>query len=90
MILDQARAHTAKKIKRPKGLEFLFLPPYSPELQPAERLWPVINECIANRVVKDLDDLYDIVAKRCCWMTYEAKELIKKLTFFKWMKEDTL
>jgi len=86
LILDQARAHVAKKIKRPKGLEFLFLPPYSPELQPAERLWPLINECIANKVVKDVDQLYDVVAKRCCWMTYEAKKIVQGLTFFNWIK----
>jgi transposase len=30
---------------------FIFMPSYSPELQPAERLWPVSNEAIAPLVL---------------------------------------
>jgi transposase len=32
-----------------KIIRLEFLPPYSPELQPAEHLWPLINEPLANR-----------------------------------------
>lgn len=28
-----------------------FLAPYSPELQPAERLWPLTNEAVANEIL---------------------------------------
>ena len=27
----------------------MFMPAYSPELQPAERLWPLTNEGVANK-----------------------------------------
>ena len=48
----------------PEGTELEFLPARSPELQPAERLWPLVNECVANRLFEDLDELEALV-ERC-------------------------
>ena len=39
IILDGSSAHTAKTLKIPKNICLHFLPPYSPELNPIERLW---------------------------------------------------
>lgn len=44
LVLDNARWHTTSKLKIPDGLHLVFLPPYSPELQPAERLWSPLDE----------------------------------------------
>lgn len=44
LVLDQAGWHTSSKLQLPPGLHGEFLPPYSPELQPAERLWPLLDE----------------------------------------------
>lgn len=44
-----------------------FLPPYSPELQPAEHLWalwPLTNTCLVNRHFADLGELEDTHARR--------------------------
>lgn len=49
LVLDGARWHTSKSLKIPEGIHIEFWPPYSPELQPAERLWPLTNEPIVNR-----------------------------------------
>ncbi len=57
MVLDQALFHTTERITVPEGIHLLLLPPKSPELQPAERLWPSINE--------SLDELEDVIARRC-------------------------
>src|SRR4051812_19958769 len=46
LVLDGAGWHVAKDLQVPDGIRLEFLPPYSPELQPAEHLWPVINEPI--------------------------------------------
>jgi transposase len=32
-----------------------FLPPYTPELQPAGHLWPLADETVANRPFASLD-----------------------------------
>lgn len=47
--LDQAGWHTSEKLEVPEGIHLVPLPPYSPELQPAERLWPLVNEPLANQ-----------------------------------------
>ncbi|HEX8432527.1 MAG TPA: IS630 family transposase [Longimicrobium sp.] len=39
LVLDGAGAHTAGKLKVPENVLPVFLPPYSPELNPVERLW---------------------------------------------------
>jgi len=37
--LDNAPFHLAKKIEIPKNIVLIFQPPYSPELNPVERVW---------------------------------------------------
>jgi transposase len=38
LVIDQAAWHTSHNLDLPEGLDLIYLPPYSPELQPAERL----------------------------------------------------
>lgn len=47
VILDQAGYHRSEETQnaaKEKGIELHFLPPYSPNLNPIERLWKVMNE----------------------------------------------
>ena len=37
--MDKAGWHTADELRVPENLSLVFLPPYSPELNPIERLW---------------------------------------------------
>lgn len=38
LVLDRAGWHTSLRLRVPEHVHLLFLPPYSPELQPAEHL----------------------------------------------------
>lgn len=49
----------------PEGLDLIYLPPKSPELQPAERLWPLTNEIVANSSPYCLDELEKLLVFRC-------------------------
>ena len=49
LVLDNAGWHGPEGLAVPEGISLVFLPPYSPELQPAERLWPLVDEAVANR-----------------------------------------
>jgi hypothetical protein len=49
VVLDGAGWHVSAHVNIPAGVHWHFLPPYSPELQPAERLWPLTNAALANR-----------------------------------------
>src|SRR5512133_1335889 len=63
--LDNAGWHTEPNLVVPDGIRPVYLPPYSPELQPAEHLWPVLDEPLANRHFATLADLEHVVAQRC-------------------------
>ena len=56
MVIDQAGWHLAGEPLVPANMRLLFLPAYSPELNPAEHLWEALREdCFANHVFTDLD-----------------------------------
>jgi len=56
MVLDGAPWHKGKDIKLPRNMAFVHLPPYSPELNPAEQIWNVLRrDYFANRVFNSLD-----------------------------------
>ncbi len=48
----------AKALEVPSNLTLLYLPPYSPELNPVERLWAYLrSHDLGSRAYKDCDDL---------------------------------
>ena len=49
LVLDRAGWHASAGLRVPEHLHLLSLPAYSPELQPAEHLWPLTNTTLANR-----------------------------------------
>ena len=65
LVVDQAGWHISGKVQLPEGIQLVLLPPSSPELQPAERLWPLTNEPLANRFFADLDALEETLIRRC-------------------------
>ena len=83
LVLDQAGWHTSPQVVVPAGIQLLFLPPYSPELQPCERLWPLTNEGVANRSFPTLDDLETAQVERCA-VLQKQPERIRSLTHFHW------
>ncbi len=58
MIWDQAGFHISKKLKVPKNVTIVLLPPYSPELNPVENLWHYLRSHYwANRIYANYDTL---------------------------------
>ena len=54
VILDQAGYHKSNIVvdfALQNGIKLHYLPPYSPNLNPIERLWKVMNETARNNVV---------------------------------------
>ncbi len=83
LVLDQAGWHTAGKLEVPEGIHLEFLPSRSPELQPGEKLWPLANEAVANRLFEDLDGLEETLVERCVALL-EQTELIRSTTLYHW------
>jgi transposase len=60
IILDQAGWHKAKDLRLPKNIKLRFLPPYSPELNPIEKLWKWLRkEVTHNQLFETLEELMD-------------------------------
>jgi transposase len=83
VVLDQAGWHTGHDLVVPEGIDMVFLPTASPELQPAERLWALVDEPVANRAFAKLEHLEAVLVDRC--RTLEAdRSRIKAHTRFHW------
>jgi transposase len=83
LVLDQAGWHVSDKLVVPDGIVLEFLPSYTPELQPAERLWPLTNEAVANKHFATLKDLDTALSTRCRALA-ATPEIIKAETRFGW------
>jgi len=56
MVVDGASSHRSKELEIPKNVSLVRLPPYSPELNPAEQIWNLLRRnYFANRVFGSLD-----------------------------------
>jgi transposase len=82
LVLDQAGWHTAKALQVPENLTLLHLPPYSPELNPVERVWQYLRgNYLSNRVFKDYDHLFDATAT--AWNRLDQEQL-KSICHTEW------
>lgn len=57
MVLDNGKFHKAKKLIIPKNIALVFLPPYSPELNPAEKIWAKYKRAFSNKFYKSLEEV---------------------------------
>ncbi len=75
--MDGAGWHKSKGLRIPETIKIMFLPPYSPELNPIERLWGYIkSHLIRNKVYETLEALEDAV---CSFMQTLLDEKIQKI-----------
>jgi len=86
LVLDNAGWHTAPGLAVPDGLRLVYLPPYSPELQPAETLWTHVDEPIANRHFDTLADLDAVVSERCIMLANDPERVQSQAGFHWWPK----
>jgi transposase len=70
------------------GIDLFFLPIHSPELQPAERLWPLTNEARATHSLLNLEELENLLIYRC-HKIMEQHRLVQGLTCFHWWHKTT-
>lgn len=83
LVLDQAGWHGSREIEPVEGITLIPLPPYSPELQPVERVWPLVDEPLANRAFATLTDLERVLEDRCVRLT-DMPEVIRAHSLFHW------
>jgi len=87
MFLDGAGWHKAHELTVPSNMRLLPLPPYSPELNPAEHVWEYIRENdIRNQTFNTLDEVMDTVETSLHHL-HEAPEERRSMTAFPWIFE---
>lgn len=86
LVQDNAGWHKSKEVNLPTGIMAEFLPAYSPELQPAERLWQLVDEPLVNKHFQSLDEIEEVLCQRCRFLSENRQEEIKNLTYYHWFK----
>jgi len=63
LIIDNAGFHSTKNIKIPNNIYLLRIPPYCPELNPAEKMWQWIKDDVAMKFFTSLKDLQNKITE---------------------------
>jgi hypothetical protein len=82
LVLDGA-AGTPRRSRCPRGIRPVYLPPHTPELQPAETLWTHVGEPIVNSHFDTLEQLDAVVAERRVKLR-DDRDLIQGQAGFHW------
>jgi transposase len=89
LVLDRAGWHGAKALEVPAGVTLVHLPPYSPELNPVERVWLYLRErFLSLRVLAD----YRAIVEACCdaWNRLVAEPVrLRSLCGQPWIRKAT-
>jgi transposase len=84
LILDKAGWLRAKDLNIPRNISLFHLPPYSPELNPIERLWLWLkNKYLSNKIFKDVEELLN--SGRNAWQLLN-EDLIKTICRAKYIE----
>jgi transposase len=85
MVLDGAGWHRARRLPIPKNMRLLWLPPWSPQLHPAEHLWDEVREkYFANRWFQTMDQLEAQLIAGLAALEANAQQ-VASLTGFDWV-----
>jgi hypothetical protein len=89
LVLDNAGWHTRAGLRIPQRLRLVHLPPYTPELQPAETLRVHVDEPIANKHFDTIADLDHAVAEQCRKLEKDTGRIKGQCRFHWWPKQKT-
>ena len=85
MVLDGASSHKCKELEVPANIALVFLPSYSPELNPAEQIWNVLRrDYFANKVFDSLNAA-TLQAETGLANMGTNREALKNLTNWPWI-----
>lgn len=83
LVCDGAGWHKSASLKIPENIEIIYLPPYTPEMNPIEQLWKEIRKRgFKNEVFQTLEKVVD----RLCDTIYSLSvDTIKSITGRDWI-----
>jgi len=86
MAMDRASWHTGDKTNKWDNIVPLFIPPYSPELNPVENIWDYIRENyrFKNTTFSSLKSVEDKLEKSLLDLQ-KNKDVVRSITLFNWI-----
>lgn len=69
--LDNGSFHKAERLVIPKNIALLFIPPYSPELNPAEKIWWKMKRDFSGKLHPTLDHVSEFIKNEVTILTNE-------------------
>jgi transposase len=85
LFLDGAGWHRANNLRVPSSMKLIFLPPYSPELNPVETLWEHIRENYFKNLVFDSLDEAELILVKALHSLYGQADLVKSMVNYHWL-----
>jgi len=82
-VLDNGSFHKSKKLIIPKNIILIFLPPYSPELNPAEKIWRQIKQEFVCKSFENMNELSKYLTKQVRKLINH--KAVKKICSFKYL-----
>ena len=83
VLVDNAGWHVAKRLAVPPNVVLRRLPACTPELQPAEPLWPLVREAVANQGFDTLEAMEPVLVGRCRSLI-DHPEVVRGAVGFDW------
>ena len=72
VLLDNASFHKAKKLQLPDNIALIYIPPYSPELNPAEKIWLRFKRAFTNKPFKTIGEVSNFLTEQTCLLSEVA------------------
>lgn len=88
LVWDNAPCHRPKIHREIEGLIVLFLPPYSPELNPAERFFEELRKATANQIFKTIEEQENVIEERLNLLADDMQGM-KQLLGYEWILKQT-
>lgn len=86
VVFDNAPSHRPKIVRERKLITCINLPPYSPELNPAERFFEEIRKATANQIFETLEDQEKVIEEAVKTLSLD-EEKMKRLLGYGWIKK---
>ena len=83
LVCDGASWHKSNGLKVPDNMELFYLPPGTPEMNPAESVWKELRKRgFRNELFKSLNDVVD---RLCDTISSLSKTAVKSITGWHWI-----
>lgn len=87
LLLDNGAFHKSSKLVIPENIVLLFIPPYSPELNPAEKIWWKMKRSFSGKLHKTLNNVSTFISKEVNML---SEENVKSICAFDYIFLSTI